>query len=229
VKWDFSGFDLRGAVFAAGDLRECVFTRAILDGTVFYRCILKPDQITSAGRWTLLPQDVMTGAVYVNRGAGVIFPRRARDYSHLIFSEMDLTGWDFAKADLRGTRFYGVNLTGVDFTSADIRGVHFHGSIAKEQLLATRSFAEGSLVGTVFLSVDFSGINLARQDLTGARFMDCDLSQVNITDAVITDVDFHVVAKYLSAERIKTTWNYKQGRMAGVKLPPEIRNAIQAK
>ncbi len=42
------------------------------------------------------------------------------------FNLTDLSGVDFADADLRHARFEGVSLIGADFSRADLRGAEFH-------------------------------------------------------------------------------------------------------
>ena len=50
---------------------------------------------------------------------------------------------------------------------------------------------------------------------------------LDITDSVITDCDF-TDFKGLTLENVKSTWNYKHGRMEGIKLPEEIQKALDA-
>jgi hypothetical protein len=51
---------------------------------------------------------------------------------------------------------------------------------------------------------------------------------VNFTNAVVTDC---VLGEYtnLTLEQIKSTWNYKNNRMTGIVLPPEIQKKLGAK
>jgi len=60
------------------------------------------------------------------------------------------------------------------------------------------------------------------------------LTNVDFTGAVITAADF-VTFRYrrdptkgLTADQIKSTWNYKHGRMEGIRLPLEIAQALRS-
>jgi O-phosphoseryl-tRNA(Cys) synthetase len=50
----------------------------------------------------------------------------------------------------------------------------------------------------------------------------------NFTDAIISGCIFTNNVKNLTVEQIKSTWNYKVGRMDGIKLPPDIQKALDA-
>jgi uncharacterized protein YjbI with pentapeptide repeats len=50
---------------------------------------------------------------------------------------------------------------------------------------------------------------------------------INITDSVITDCNFRDF-KGITFENVKSTWNYKHGRMEGIKLPEEIQKLLDA-
>jgi uncharacterized protein YjbI with pentapeptide repeats len=141
---------------------------------------------------------------------------------------MDLSTWHLVNADLRGTRFCEVNLAGVDFSGADVSGAQFYRSIGKERLLTTKSYQTGSLVGVVLVSLDLANVDFSQQDLTRAKFVQCDLTGADFTDAVITDADFHgCLDTPPTVEQIKSTWNYKHGRMAGVLLAEQLQAALQ--
>jgi uncharacterized protein YjbI with pentapeptide repeats len=100
-------------------------------------------------------------------------------------------------------------------------------NVTKEQLYSTRSYKEGNLAAlyvpwvrdapTPFVEFDFSGQNLTGCVLwgpfTGAVF----------TDAVITGADLNHNWHGLTADQIRSTWNYKHDRMDGVRIPDELR------
>ena len=226
VAIDFRGFDLRGAIFVAGDFTHCDFGDAIITGATFVRSKITPAQIMSTKRYTLDPvTDRTTGSAYANPARQLV----AREgYEDIGFSLVDLSDWDFANADLRGTRFHAVNLDGVSFSGADVSGAEFWKSIGRQQLFSTKSYKEGNLIGTVFVWVDLSGMDFSSKNLTGVRFLYCDLSGADFTDAVVTDADFRYLDHPLTVEQIKSTWNYKHGRMEGVVLREELANALRA-
>jgi len=225
VAMDFCQFDLRNATFVAGDFTESDFTDAIIMGATFFKSKITPAQIASTRRYVSDQHD------YTNPFRRLV-PRSAYPrlwgYGDLGFSDMDLSEWDFANADLRGARFCRVNLAGVDFTNADIRGAHFYRSLDRQQLFATMSYRTGNLVDMVFTRVDFSAVDLSRQNLTGSRFVLCDFSKADFTDSIITGTDFSAcVRNPPTTEQIQSTWNYKQGRMEGIRLPEGIAEALR--
>lgn len=61
-------------------------------------------------------------------------------------------------------------------------------------------------------------------DLTGKVFVRCELYQsmkgANLTDAVFAKCTFRDV---VTIDQLKQTWNYKNGRMDLIKLPPELQ------
>jgi uncharacterized protein YjbI with pentapeptide repeats len=104
-------------------------------------------------------------------------------------------------------------------------------NVTKEQLYSTRSYKEGNLAGlhvpwerdapTPFVEFDFS-----RQNLTGCVLWGPFTGAV-FTDAVITGADLNHNWRGLTATQIKSTWNYKTGRMAGVRIPDELRSELK--
>jgi len=239
---DFRQFDLRNATFAAADFSKSDFTGAIITGATFFKSAISPAQIASTSR-CISRCDVNPFRMLVSRPGhpnlrvphqdltrvfdGRILSFRS-GYADLAFSYMDLSTWDFVNADLRGTRFCDVNLTGVDFTGANISEAHFWKSISKEQLLATQSYRMGDLVGIVLARLDLSNVDFSGQNLTRARFVECNLNGADFTDAIITDADFRGCFRPPpTVEQIESTWNYKHGRMEGIKLRDDVAEALK--
>lgn len=199
---DFRGFDLRNAIIS-GDCTRCDFTGADITGAVLGGKIAK-EQILST------------------KNAEWFSGRFAWDNCHLWLGT-NAHGWDFSKQTLRGMSFSAVD---VNLTDAVIDHTTIT-NVTKEQLYSTQSYKEGNLAAlyvpwvrgapTPFVEFDFSGQNLTGCVLwgpfTGAVF----------TDAVITGADLNYNWHGLTAEQIKSTWNYKNGRMAGVRIPDELR------
>ncbi len=72
---------------------------------------------------------------------------------------------------------------------------------------------------------DLRGWDLSRQDLTGSAFKKLDLTDVNLTDAIITETLF-VDSIGLTVDQLKTTWNWSAGRMDSVILSQELREEV---
>ncbi|MDR2642847.1 MAG: pentapeptide repeat-containing protein [Planctomycetaceae bacterium] len=144
----------------------------------------------------------------------------------------------------------GQNLEGTTFTgsAADYKfdGTYIERttmrSITKDQLYTTKSYKNGFISKSRFFDADFSHANLSNMNLTGCRFFKCDFKDADFTNSVINNCSFgisakesgynvnnpHLESKNLSIEQIKSTWNYKNNRMDGIKLPEEIQKALDA-
>ena len=165
-------------------------------------------------------------------------PGLQRQFLGMMFSAIDLRGWSFAGADLRGAVFWNVNLEGADFTGADLRGVTFRvaelngvdfsgadvrgtlfsGNMSVQQIRSTVSYQVGDLTGVAFVG-DFTGFDLSGQDLTDTNWGFCHLTDADFSDAVVTGANFYHIHTGLTPDQIRSTWSYRNGRMNGVTLP----------
>ena len=93
-------------------------------------------------------------------------------------------------------------------------------------LYTTKSYRDHNLSGVTF-ECNLTGCDLSTQNLSAARFQTSDVSGADFTDAVVTRCDFSG-AKGLTREQIESTWNYKMGNMAGIKLPKELEELAAA-
>lgn len=225
VTLDLRGFDLRRATLVAGDFAESSFTDSVITEATFVRSKVTPEQILSTKLYELDSEtDVTTGSVYANRTWRLA---SRQGYSDIGFSLVDLSDWDFTDADLQGAKFHDVNLTGVSFKGADISGAEFWKSIGTEQLISTKSYQEGNLARISFVWLDLTRVTFANQNLTQAQFVYCDVRGVDFTDAIITRAGFQYMDFPPTLDQIKSTWNYKHGRMEGIRLPEELAEALR--
>lgn len=102
----------------------------------------------------------------------------------------------------------------------------------KEEFYKTSKYQTGRLANFVFQpdpndseKNSMKGWDLSRQDLTNAKFCNLDLTDVNFTDSVITCCSF-AGSKGLTLEQLKSTWNWRVGRMDDVLLPSELREEV---
>jgi uncharacterized protein YjbI with pentapeptide repeats len=95
--------------------------------------------------------------------------------------------------------------------------------LQKEQLEKTASFKNKKLLGIKFC-MDMKGLNLSQFNLTGCKFSG-DLTDVNLTNAVITDCVFGWNTN-LTTDQIKSTWNYKNNQMQGIKFFCDFDDAL---
>ncbi|MDR1479271.1 MAG: pentapeptide repeat-containing protein, partial [Planctomycetaceae bacterium] len=98
--------------------------------------------------------------------------------------------------------------------------------IEVEQLRTTKNFEDREFLDIKFGVSILRGLNLSRFNLTGCQFLG-DLTDVNFTEAVISKCDFGVLSN-ITIDQIKSTWNYKAGRMNGIKLPDKIQKELDA-
>lgn len=210
VGLDFRGADLRQTTFW-GDLSKCDFTNARIDGAYFGNAAITFEQLAST--W-----DFQHGSLRVRLAAGTT----------------ETTGvsrrWDFSRIGLRGSDLSILSPDAV-FADARIDGCTMRMGFTRTQLCATASYKEGSLAGLRLMGTDLSGCDLSGINLTGCVFSHCTFAGVDFNDAVITDARFVTDRRVgetdrLTVEQLKSTWNYKHGRMRGIHLPDHLSAAL---
>lgn len=225
-RYDFRGADLSHAIFIGGDLTQSDFADANIANSEFRTCTISFDQLASTQNFK------------GSRGDTIGFEHVP---APLRFTLRGLWGIVFSGTRIQGRAdFSGLNLTGVqlsisfssaDFTGAVISRCVLGSAITQDHLRSTASYQEGDLSGVWFGGMDLSGCDLSRQNLTGCQFTGCNLTDCVLNDAVISDVNFAVRSSRpnvgLTAQQIKSTWNYRQGRMEGVVLPEELSEALK--
>ncbi len=220
VRFDFRGANLTRAALLSGDFTECDFTDAVIDGIQIDGARISFKQLAST--WDYKNRR-LRGVTLSNSSPGATVPGNGG----VIDGRVDLAGFD-----LTGILISGPSLPDADFTNATITGGSFSDNgITTSQLRATRNYREGNLARIRFWYVDLAGCDLSRQNLAGCHFAGCTLTKASFQDAIITDANFSALSHPnpgLTIEQIKATWNYKQGRMAGVKLPKDIADALSA-
>ncbi|HUG70918.1 MAG TPA: pentapeptide repeat-containing protein [Pirellulaceae bacterium] len=137
---------------------------------------------------------------------------------------------DFSRLNLRGARLPLSRTVVANFTDAQISDCLVGRGFTKANLYSTADYKRGVIMRTVFLHCDFSGVDLSGMCLIESRFQLCDLKGANFEDAVITRVNFgdgsFDQSTGLTADQIKSTWNYKHGRIEGITLPVYLRESV---
>jgi uncharacterized protein YjbI with pentapeptide repeats len=113
----------------------------------------------------------------------------------------------------------------VDASQVDIYNLYAGRWLDREALTETKSYLVGNLHGCRFGSSDFAGVDFSRQLLSYAMFAKCDLDDCKFDDAVISFARFRD-CRGLTAEQIKSTWNYRHNRMEGIELPPQVAQEL---
>ena len=224
---EFAGFNLEGATLAHGDFTACDFTNTNIRGICLHNAKVTQSQIKASKiSWDWVPMRDDPYHHHATHRDGNSMRAGKRGFSGMAFCSMDLTGWSFRGEDLENTFFAYSKLDGVDFSDAVIRGAFFFASaISREQLRSTKSYREGDLSGVGFVQLDFTNFDFSGQNLTGVRFQSCDLTGADFTNALITRATASDTTEsrraVMTADQIKSTWNYKNNRMEGIDLPEE--------
>ncbi|MDR2643373.1 MAG: pentapeptide repeat-containing protein [Planctomycetaceae bacterium] len=181
-----------------------------------------------------------------------LFPKQIKQTSNFfrkslvncIFPFQRFWGTDFSNFHLSDSEFsVKGGLKDCKFDNATIYGCTFT-EISFQQLASTKDFRSGCLTEVKLGCTDFSSVDLSRMillrctfglgtSITWEEYHDeaiethnyCDFNGTNLSDSVITQCDFEHT-KNLTVEQIKSTWNYKQNRMDGIKLPKSIQDEL---
>ena len=113
---------------------------------------------------------------------------RVEGASSRAFRDLDLTGADLSRLDLRGADFTGALLESSSFAGSDLTGATFDRAVV----------ARADFTGAVAREASFREANLGAAvlhgcDLTGARFVDATLSYASLRDAVCQRARFEKV------------------------------------
>lgn len=199
--YDFRDSSLRGAILR-GDFRRCDFTNTGISGSSFEDVRITAKQLASTANYKT--RSIEKALLHLN------IEEKAFDVSGMKITDTTLSCPD----------------CDVTLKDAMIERCLFHFRANKQQMYSTKSYQQGRLLEMTWHDMDMStGWDFSRQNLTGAGFAKCDLTDARFEDAIITNSNF-VACKGLTAEQIKSTWNYKNGRMAGIVLPEKIADAL---
>ncbi len=216
--YDFRGADLTGAAFVGGD-----FAKADLAGANITSLYLSGD--------CYIPFSTLSQAVPFTESGK--FPSRvdSRRYLQGIhWSRARISGiCDFSGMTLFQCSISAQYCDDVVLDSTLLKKSHFS-HLSSRHLVNTVNCKRGDFSDLTFRSCDLQGFNFTGFDLSGIRFAKCNLNNAQFTDAVISHADFSSDAcEGLTPEQFRTTWNFKHGRMQGIKLPAEIAKAVQGK
>lgn len=219
-EYDFRRADLCGASLGAGDFTRCDFTDAMMSGVqvsgiVSFRALALSKTFHV---WKNLQEMTFASPYFVDE---------------CDFSGMDLTGaWLSDLHNRKTDEDLPLNLAGAIIRSAEFRkSFSARDYLTPAHLYSTASYKQGDLSGVKLYGFDLTGWDFSKQNLTGAAFGECKLAGADFTDAVISGVDFahrREASAGLTVEQIKSTWNYKQGRMEGIILPEDVAQVLAA-
>jgi len=173
------------------------------------------------------------------------------DFSNVDFTGFDLRNTDFYEVKIDGANFTDAKISGMRFSGNDPYNHKSIVDIKIEQLLSTRDFKIGLVKNIHIPKITWPDHTI---DLSNMVFIDCQFgwvpvildenkekyvpdynaikklpdsvfAKIDLTDSIISGCNFGNFLG-LTLENIKSTWNYKHNRMAGIKLPEEIQKAL---
>ena len=238
VKFDNS--DLRNAIFAGVRFKNCSFRGANLSGLADWTndTFLSNDNVIYdfATYQDCDFTDAIIDSAYLVGITGENFRltdtyKRSQVTKKLIFKDghplilrnSNLDETSFKDYTLINIAFWNTSLKDCDFSGAYLDKVSL-GNVSREQLLSTKNYQIGVFIGVTvagdFTDIGFSSMSFTNCDIGG------NLANANFTDAVI--INSRIFGDSLTIDQVKSTWNYKHGRMAGIKLPEDIQKALDA-
>jgi uncharacterized protein YjbI with pentapeptide repeats len=228
--WNYKNNRLIGILLNNVDLRKGNFNRKDVSQMKFFNCKF----FDETNKNEYLFEDAIITREFTNKtnfGHFVELPNgisKEQLYQTQCYKKKKLKNiivWHLPKLDLTEQ-----NLEGTTFMES-VADYKFDGaywertsliSVTQEQLYTTKSYKDGKINNTQFNNANFSCANLSNLNLTGCKFLKCDLNHANFTNSVISNCIFSET-KNLTIEQIKLTWNYKNNRMNGIKLPNELQ------
>ena len=145
----------------------------------------------------------------------------------------DFENFDFSDYEISCS--FCPSITGAKFENAHFRKASIPAYFTQEQLKQTRNYRNGIFTEIQFLDphryAEYVPESLFRElDISNMSFSNCRLrgsfSGTNMTDTVFTESDLSTVED-LTLEQVKSTWNYKAGRMSLCKWPKYIEKALE--
>ena len=248
---NFSGSNLQGADFSETRFVNCSFRGArLIDITCLHadkNCDFTDASIRDIRGLSITREQLESTANFKRRQ----FLDGRKHLKNILFSGSDLRGTVFSEFVLEGVGFIDSLVDDCDFTNTVLEGKCGFGGVytglpyvvggggsvdptkmTYEQLQSTKNYKDGVLVNLRLHLICTEGqADFSRMNLTGCQFSpeegwheNC---RLDLTDAIITNCDFRWF-KRLTLENVKSTWNYKNNRLAGVWLPEEIQKVLDA-
>jgi len=165
----------------------------------------------------------------------IFFDIKTADYSNFDFSDFTISS------------YFRVRTEGAKFHNTWFKNAVLPKYLTQEQIKQTKNYQTGVFHGISFweyypyelklikVNVPIKPMPELQQifqnlDISGMTFSFCELygsfSGTNMTDTVFTESDLSTVED-LTIEQVKSTWNYKAGRMSLCKWPEYIEKALE--
>lgn len=178
-------------------------------------------------------QILLQGQEVWNRARQEHAAEPAPDLSGIQFAHADLSGFDLhgvvlQKAYLRGATLRGACLRDADLQSAYLMGADLDNAELSRSRLVAVNFNGANLAGCTFDGADLRDADCGGADLTSADFTDADLHGANLLGANIEGAVF-TRTRGLSSRQLMAARNWEQARLHGdlavqLDLPPAGRD-----
>lgn len=135
------------------------------------------------------------------------------------------------QVDLSDRRIQLIEIFGeldVSLTNANILGASLGTWLTYDHLRSTRSYRMRTLSRVRLYECDLSGADLSGQLLDGSYFADCNFSDCKLDNTVLTNAGFSDACMGLTAQQIRSTWNFKHQQMDTVQLPKSLRAEFES-
>jgi uncharacterized protein YjbI with pentapeptide repeats len=223
--YDFSYADLTGSAFVGGDFEQANFSGARIDSTFV-------DGSSTIPFLTLAKTD---GLLEDRKSKGSVSSGR-RTLRNVDWSQGRITGI----LDLSGVTLYDCIISrrycdDILMTETSLRGRTALEGLEANSIKSCSNYNEGDFHGLAFYDCSFEGLDLSGFDLADAEFFECNFSGVKMSNSVVSRTSFgresatdqKIISPGMTADQIRSTWNYKNDRMNSVKLPETVVNALQ--
>ncbi|MBO5436670.1 MAG: hypothetical protein J6A23_03320, partial [Thermoguttaceae bacterium] len=228
------------------DFEKISFRYVDTSGASVNKCTFK-DCFFHAGYFDAYDENDYYGSYfYPNCTVRYLSPRSLKQTKHYelksICFDLEKAEYDnFDFSDFTISSYFRVRTEGAKFHNTWFKNAKIPQYLTQEQIKQTKNYQTGVFHGISFWKCDpdeFMKIHkkLKEQqifqnlDISGMTFSFCELygsfSGTNMTDTVFTESDLSTVED-LTLEQVKSTWNYKAGRMSLCKWPEYIEKALE--
>jgi|GEM_PF-584340 len=221
VDANLSSVGARETLFARADLRKARLLMADLSGADFSGARMAESQVLNA---------VLNGARFVGAEMDrLIFIQSEMTNTTLdgarltstMFIEIDLSGLSARKTAMNKCLMVSVTAENADFTEADlsdsalIGGVKLSGGVFRDLVAPRSGWRQASLVGADFTAARLDECDLGEVDLTDAALPRASFKRANLSSAILTGADLSA-ANLFEAQARRVTFTHASLRRANL-------------
>lgn len=198
-RFDFGNCSMRNVTFIRANLTESTFENATISAPNFRQCTICFEKLKRAKFLSL---------------------DSARFDTTTVTDMLDLSSRGLSAVSIIDP---GLNIS---LSGSRLSGTVVGAWMNAEIMQSTKSYQNRELYRIHFIGASLAGLDLTGQLLNSVGFFQCDLSNVRFDDAVLVGVRFSSPNKGLTADQIRSTWNFKSGRMNLISLPDDLAREL---